>query len=223
MVRHGEVYNPEKILYGRAPGFRLSDRGTRMAEAAGEYLSKLSAERPITHMVSSPLERAAQTAAAISQRLDLQFTTDERLLESQNIFAGRKLRRRDLFANAHRLYNPFRPSWDEAYASVAARMAEAVRSARQAAAGAAAVLVSHQLPIWIVRRHLSGLRLWHSPSRRQCALGSVTSFTFGSDEDSDGILTAIDYHVPAPDLVAAALVEDRAAGVMSARAKPVAR
>lgn len=223
MVRHGEVHNPEKILYGRAPGFRLSERGTQMADAAGEYLAKLSAERPITYMLSSPLERATQTTSVISQRLDLQFTTDERLLESQNIFAGRKLRRWDLLANAHRLYNPFRPSWDEAYVSVAARMAEAVHRAHTAATGAAAVLVSHQLPIWIVRRHLSGLRLWHSPSRRQCALGSVTSFTFRGDGGSEGILTAIDYHVPAPDLVAAALVEDRAAGVMSARAKPAPR
>ena len=30
-VRHGEVHNPDHILYERLPGFHLSDRGRRMA------------------------------------------------------------------------------------------------------------------------------------------------------------------------------------------------
>ncbi len=58
LVRHGEVHNPEKVLYGRLPGFRLSDNGRRQAREAGRYLSTL----PIRAIYSSPLLRARQTA-----------------------------------------------------------------------------------------------------------------------------------------------------------------
>ncbi|MGH3544330.1 MAG: histidine phosphatase family protein [Mycobacteriales bacterium] len=234
VVRHGEVHNLEKILYGRAPGFRISARGQQMALAAGDYLAGLTAQPPVSYVAASPLERAQQSARVIADRFGLSVGTDDRLLESQNFFAGRKLRRVDLLRNLHRLYNPFRPSWDEPYRSVAARMTAALhaacdvvntdvanaaagsaawaspdRAARETGEGGAAVLVSHQLPIWILRRHLSKQRLWHSPSRRRCALGSVTSFTFRGRE-----LAGISYHVPAPDLVAAALADDRAARVL---------
>jgi broad specificity phosphatase PhoE len=219
VVRHGEVHNPEKILYGRAPGFRISARGEQMAHAASEYLAGITTQPPVRYVAASPLERAQQTAQAIADRFGLAVGTDDRLLESQNFFAGRKLRRIDLLRNPHRLYNPFRPSWDEPYRSVAARMTSAVHAAREVVSrdlvaqgtteGSAAVLVSHQLPIWILRRQLSQQRLWHSPSRRQCALGSVTSFTFRGPE-----LAGISYHVPAPELVAAALADDRAARVL---------
>ncbi len=209
LVRHGEVHNPEKILYGRAAGFRLSVRGEQMAVVAGAYLAENSLGQPVRYVAASPLERAQQTAQVVADRFGLAVAADERLLESQNFFAGRRLRRRDLLRNVHRLYNPFRPSWDEPYRSIAVRMTAAVHAARNMAAGGAALLVSHQLPIWIVRRHLSGQRLWHSPSRRQCALGSVTSLTFRGPN-----LTGITYHVPAPELVAAALADDRAARVL---------
>ena len=204
VVRHGEVHNPEKVLYGRAPGYFLSARGEEMAARAAEYLGTLSPT--VAHVVASPLERAQQTAQPIAKHFDLSVESDDRLLESQNFFAGKRVRYRDLIKAAHKLRNPFRPSWDEPYVLIAARMSAALHAARQAATGQAAVLVSHQLPIWILRRHLERQKLWHSPRRRQCALGSVTSFSFTGDS-----LTGIDYHVPAPELVAAALADDRAA------------
>ncbi len=215
VVRHGEVHNPEKILYGRAPGFRLSARGEQMAVAAAHYLTDLSANLPVTYVAASPLERAQQTAQAIAERCGVPVNTDERLLESRNFFAGRRMRRRDLLRHMHRLYNPFRPSWDEPYRSIADRMVAAVHAAGELASkgavamgqqSGAAVLVSHQLPIWILRRQLGRQRLWHSPSRRLCALGSVTSLTFHGPDLAD-----IAYHVPAPELVAAAMADDRVA------------
>jgi broad specificity phosphatase PhoE len=39
LLRHGEVYNPTKILYGRLPGFRLSELGVQMAQAAADSLA----------------------------------------------------------------------------------------------------------------------------------------------------------------------------------------
>ena len=75
------------------------------------------------------------------------------------------------------LINPFRPSWGEPYHDVAARVASMMATAREAAAGQEAVCVSHQLPIWVTRRMAERKRLWHNPATRECALGSVTSFT----------------------------------------------
>ena len=84
LLRHGEVYNPGKILYGRLPGFRLSDAGVAMAEKAAEWF----AGRDVTHLVSSPLERAQQTAAPIAEALSLPVQIDDRLIEAGNAFEG---------------------------------------------------------------------------------------------------------------------------------------
>jgi broad specificity phosphatase PhoE len=59
LVRHGEVDNPEGLLYGRLPGYRLSELGREMAELVATHLES----NDITHIVSSPLERAQETAA----------------------------------------------------------------------------------------------------------------------------------------------------------------
>jgi broad specificity phosphatase PhoE len=61
LVRHGEVHNPAKILYGRLPRFRLSERGRRQAMRAALNLK----EMPLVAVYSSPLLRARQTAEEI--------------------------------------------------------------------------------------------------------------------------------------------------------------
>ena len=76
------------------------------------------------------------------------------------------------------LRNPFRPSWGEPYQDIARRMLAAAHRARERAFGHEAVCVSHQLPIWTLRRHLEGQWLWHHPRRRQCSLASLTSLVF---------------------------------------------
>jgi broad specificity phosphatase PhoE len=181
LLRHGEVFNPGKVLYGRLPGFRLSDAGVGMADKAAAWF----AGRDITHLVSSPLERAQQTAAPIAAVLDLPVSIDDRLIEAGNAFEGLRVGVGDgvLRAPQHwwKLRNPFRPSWGEPYVEIAARMLAAVEAARDAARGSAAVCVSHQLPIWTVRLHLEGRRYVHDPRRRQCGLASVTSLTYEGD------------------------------------------
>ncbi|MFM8239579.1 MAG: histidine phosphatase family protein, partial [Actinomycetota bacterium] len=72
----------------------------------------------------------------------------------------------------------------------------AVRSARDEARGHEAVVVSHQLPIWIARLKAENLRLWHDPRRRECSLASLTSLHFEGDR-----LAAIEYAEPAADLL----------------------
>jgi len=192
LVRHGEVHNPTGVLYGRLPGFRLSPAGEQMAELAADAL----AGRDVRAVWSSPLERAVQTAQSIADRFGLDVETDDRLIESGNAFEGMKFGVGDGAlrqpANWRHLYNPFRPSWGEPYAVVAARVLAACAAARDAAEGGEAVLVSHQLPIWVTRRAVEGLRLWHRPDRRECALASITSFVYEGDE-----IAEVDYQEPA--------------------------
>ena len=181
LLRHGEVSNPSGVLYGRLPGFHLSPEGEHMAKTAAAFL----AGRDVTLLLSSPLERARETAVPVAAQFGLEVRVDERLIEPWNHFEGERfdigfpaLRRP---GNWPRLANPFRPSWGEPYASIAARMHAVMADAVDAARGHEAVLVSHQLAIWMARRSAEERRLWHHPGRRECALGSVTSFTYRGD------------------------------------------
>ena len=191
LVRHGEVANPDGILYGRIPGFNLSEDGQMMAKAAADFL----AGRDIIVLRSSPLDRAVQTAEPIAAQLGLPMEIDERLIEPWNHFEGLNVGVGDgsLRAPRHWIYlrNPFRPSWGEPYKEVAARVMAAAADAAKVARGHEAVCVSHQLPIWVTRRSAEGRTLWHDPRRRQCALGSVTSLTFTGDR-----LTSVSYAEP---------------------------
>ncbi len=192
LLRHGEVHNPSGVLYGRLPDFHLSADGRVMAKAAAGFL----AGRDVAVLLSSPLDRALETAAALTAQFGLEPGIDERLIEPTNHFEGTMfgvgsgaLRRP---ANWRYLYNPVRPSWGEPYASIAARMLSVMADAARTAAGREAVCVSHQLPIWIARRAAEGKPLWHHPGRRECALASVTSFTYRG-----GQVTGISYAQPA--------------------------
>jgi broad specificity phosphatase PhoE len=201
VMRHGEVHNPDGLLYGRLPGYHLSDLGRQMADRVAEHL----AERDITHVVASPLERAQETAAPIAKTHGLDVAGDRRLIEAANVFQGRAfgvgdgaLRRP---ANWKHLLNPFKPSWGEPYVHQVVRMTGAVEAARDAARGHEAVCVSHQLPIWVLRCFAEKRRLWHDPRNRECTLASLTSFTYLGDS-----LVSVGYSEPARDLVPAHLL-----------------
>jgi broad specificity phosphatase PhoE len=202
LVRHGEVHNPDGILYGRLPGWHLSDLGRQMADR----VALACQDWPLTHLACSPLERAQETMAPIAaHHAELTVKTDERLIEADNVFAGQvfgvhnaALRK----PSAWRYFrNPFRPSWGEPYQTIAARMRAAVAAAAEAAGpGGQALIVSHQLPIWMARLDAEGRRLFHDPRRRQCALASITSLSFAA-----GVLVKVDYAEPAADLLPAKL------------------
>jgi broad specificity phosphatase PhoE len=190
LLRHGEVHNPDGVLYGRLPGYHLSANGRMMAAAAADFFDG----RPVAAMFASPLERAQETAAPVAERLGLEIVTNDLLIESANVLEGRTVTLTRLAVNPGNwryLWNPFQPSWGEPYAEVAGRVREAIDLAREAARGKEAVCVSHQLPIWVSRLAAEHKQLWHNPKRRQCALGSVTSFSFDGDQ-----LTGVSYAVP---------------------------
>ena len=181
LLRHGKVDNPRRVLYGRMPGFHLSDEGLLMAKLVARHL----AARDVTALFSSPLERAQETAEPLAEQFGLPVVIDDRLIEAGNHFEGftfgvgdGSLRRPQHWLM---LRNPFRPSWGEPYNEIATRMRAAMTAARDTARGHEAVCVSHQLPIWIARRSVEGVKLWHNPGRRQCGLASLTSFTYEGD------------------------------------------
>jgi broad specificity phosphatase PhoE len=196
LLRHGEVYNPEGVLYGRLPGYYLSELGLEMADRAAAAL----AQRDIAAVISSPMERAQQTAAPIAISHKLEITTNQDLIEAENIFEGQRVSVGDGVLKQPKtwrhLWNPFKPSWGEPYDIVAARMNAAIESARLVAQGREAVLVSHQLPIWVARLSAERRRLWHDPRSRQCTLASLTSLTFDNQD-----LVAITYSEPSRDLL----------------------
>ena len=110
LIRHGEVYNPDGVLYGRLPGFQLSDKGIRQAQAAADAL----ADRDIVAVIASPLQRAQETAAPIAARHNLEVDTDPDLIESANFFEGKRMGPGDgAWRNPRfwwQLRNPFKPA-----------------------------------------------------------------------------------------------------------------
>lgn len=202
LVRHGEVENPEGVLYGRLAGYRLAERGELMASRVAEWFAGQDGREraDVAVVVASPLERAQQTATPIADAFGVALDTDEDLIEAANHFEGLTFGRGDgsLLRPRHWPYlrNPWRPSWGEPYTEQVARMTQAVRRARARAEGREAVLVSHQLPIWVTRLHLERRRLAHDPRHRECSLASVTTLTF-----EGATLLSLTYSEPARDLL----------------------
>ncbi|MDN5683230.1 histidine phosphatase family protein [Corynebacterium glyciniphilum] len=195
LVRHGEVHNPDRILYGRLPDWHLSVRGRQMAAALAADLS----DHDVSHVVSSPLERACETAAPLAETVGIAPQVDDDLLEAGNDLEGLHIKGvRSALWNPKRwpmLKNPTVPSWGEPYTEILDRMWRAVDRARRGAEGGEAVCVTHQLPIVCVQRDVQGLPLRHNPAARRCELASVTSLVFEGDDLVDMV-----YSEPAQEI-----------------------
>lgn len=207
LLRHGEVFNPDGILYGRLADFHLSELGTEMAQRVAETLK----DRDITNVIASPLERTQETAKPSAEALGLEIETDGRVVEASNKFEGKQFGVGDgsLRKPAYwkYMYNPFLPSWGEPYRDIVVRMLAAMHDAREKAEGHEALIVSHQLPVWIVRSHIEGRRLFHDPRKRQCSLASLTTFTYDGER-----VVSVAYSEPAADLVPVRAVKKFTAG-----------
>jgi broad specificity phosphatase PhoE len=198
LLRHGEVHNPEGVLYGRLPGYHLSELGRQMAETVAGHLAGNGHD--VVHLVASPLERAQETAKPLAEAFGLPVTTDERIIEAGNHFQGLTFGVGDGALHHPRhwwhLRNPWRPSWGEPYRVIAARMHAAAADARAKAEGHEAVLVSHQLPVWIARLAAENRRFFHDPRKRQCTLASLTSLRYEGE-----VLVSVGYSEPAGALL----------------------
>lgn len=194
LVRHGEVHNPQRVLYGRLEGFGLSDLGHRMAAAAVIGL----AGHPVTALYASPLQRAHESAAPWAEAFGLDIRTDDRIIEPTNRFEGKRMTSRTIAdpRHWHLLRNPRLPSWGEPFVDVAARVLAAMHDARATVDTGEVVMVSHQLPIWMAHRALTGEPLHHDPRKRRCSLSSITSFAW-----NDGRFAEIGYQERGADLL----------------------
>lgn len=199
LVRHGEVHNPDRVLYGRMPGFVLSERGTRMAAMAAEHLATGERARRVVRLAASPLERAQQSAQPWAAAFDLEARTERRIIEPTNRFEGKTFEANGAIRHPTSwplLRNPFRPSWGEPYRAIAQRVVAAMEDAWDELAESDddgdIVFVSHQSPIWVTHLELAGKPLWHDPRTRRCQLSSITSFA-----RVDGRFVEVDYVEPA--------------------------
>jgi broad specificity phosphatase PhoE len=192
LVRHGQVENPRRVLYGRLPGYHLSRRGRAQADLLAAHFAGAS----LAAVVASPLERAQQTAAPIAAAHGLEVRTDLRLIEASNAFEGAAGNIAWYILRHPRLWWKLRdlrtPSWGERNVDLVERVHAAVDAARSEFAGHQVVLVSHQAPIWVARLAFERRRLANWPSSRRCALASVTTLTFDG-----GRLASVAYAEPA--------------------------
>jgi len=175
LVRHGEVENPAGVIYGRLPGYHLSERGLRQAEAAAGRL----AEADLGALWASPLERAQETAQAIAAKHpELEVVTDERIIESDTTVegVGRSVM---AFIKSPRHWwhfrNPWGPSWGESFAQIRSRMVAAIDDAVAQANGREVAVVSHQTPVLVARLALARRRVPPWLAFTPCGTGSVTT------------------------------------------------
>ncbi|HAY87077.1 MAG TPA: histidine phosphatase family protein, partial [Micrococcus luteus] len=114
LVRHGEVHNPDRVLYGRLPEFGLSELGHEMARGVAAWFEERAAQtgRAPAVVAASPLTRAQQTAAPIAAAFDLPLVTEPDLIEAENAFEGMSQVAASLKRNPRlwpQLRNPLRP------------------------------------------------------------------------------------------------------------------
>lgn len=201
LVRHGEVHNPDGVLYGRLPNFGLSALGHQMAEASADHLR--SSEARVTRILVSPLQRTLESAKPIAEKFNVPIEVVEQIIEPTNIFEGHPVSLKTLARNPRllvNLHNPYRPSWGEPFIQIQQRMVQAMEKAWFQTEFGDVVMVSHQLPIWMVHRYSKGQRLFHNPRQRRCDLSSITSFEY-----KDGLFQEVDYQDPAKPLRVAPL------------------
>jgi len=155
LVRHADVENPQKLLYGHLDGFQLSALGRAQAAAVGERLRAAEVRR----IVHSPLARATETAQLINERLavraELESDPDLREAEFSRYLQGLPywqipLRRPLWFV--HKARRGLLPG-DEAIEQLGGRVLAVVRRLAREHPGEAIAVVSHADPLnaaWVL-------------------------------------------------------------------------
>jgi broad specificity phosphatase PhoE len=168
-----------------------------MAELSADHFRSSGAK--VSRLLASPLQRTLESAKPIAERFNVPVEVEDEIIEPDNIFEGHSVSLKTIVRNPRfllRLHNPFRPSWGEPFLEIQRRMVSAMERAWAETTSGEVVMVSHQLPIWMVHRYSQSQRLSHDPRQRRCDLSSITSFEF-----SDGSLCEVSYQDPAKPLM----------------------
>lgn len=207
-IRHGEVFNPDHVLYERLPGFHLSQRGVRMADATGRYVAQSPQMNTVAAVYCSPLERTRETAEHVVEALNrtrgqrgedpLRIVCDRRVIEARNEFRGKRIGYGDgalwKHGNWRLVTNLWKPTWGESYRQIASRMSAFAQDMIGRHAGEQIIVVSHESPIWSYRHMLETGHPEHNMLLRHTALASITSITY---DCSNGKVMSITYVDPA--------------------------
>jgi broad specificity phosphatase PhoE len=192
LVRHCDVANPGGVLYGHLPGFPLSEKGLRQADALGHFF----ADKPVRRIYTSPLERARQTADIIATRLDgVPVATCDSLLEArfgryiQGIRPKHVPLRRPLWF-VHMVWPGVLPM-DESVPAMAARVRRPLERLLEEFPGEGGICVSHGDPIQAFWVAADG-RPPYALHRLQCAKGGMLQLDYRG-----GSLETITYRPPA--------------------------
>jgi broad specificity phosphatase PhoE len=196
LARHGEVHNPQSVLYGRLPRMRLTPEGQRQAEALADFL----AQRRLGAVYSSPMLRARRTAAAILQRQThlARVRIDSDLQEIRTAWQGAPLA--DLEKINWDFYANPRGTDDESLETIHARMGRWLQRVLRRHAGGEVVGVSHGDPILVLAGSLRGLELHRAVIFPQPYIepGTVYRFRF----DASDTVRDVEQFVPHADKAA---------------------
>ncbi|MCH4160323.1 MAG: histidine phosphatase family protein [Bifidobacterium sp.] len=212
LVRHGEVFNPEHVLYERLPDFHLSTRGQRMARATAQYIAQQPTLNNAVALFSSPLDRTRETSDAILEALNeerekhgedpLTVTLDDRIIEAGNEFRGKRIGHGDGAVwrrnNIKLLHNLWKPSWGETYQQIAQRVGDFVYEKVDEYPGEHIIAISHESPIWTFRHLLEKGRAEHNMMMRHTGLASITTITF---DNATKLPVSIEYADPAAAVI----------------------
>ena len=172
-VRHADVFNPENVMYGRLPRFRLSDYGRYFAEKTAAFLEK----EPIAAFYTSPLLRARQTTRILARRhTSTPIHVRAALSEVRTSWQGTAFR--DL-PSGKTVYETRQEDKDESIEDVWRRMKALADTLAEQHSGQTVVCVSHGDPIKILSIGLQGRTLDLTIVREpEPARGSVTRLDY---------------------------------------------
>lgn len=188
-IRHGQVENPQKVIYERLPGFHLSEKGQQQVQTTARYLTQLDHAVHATALYSSPLDRTVETSQILLKELNttreennlipLSLTTDPHLIEAGNAFRGQRLGhgKATPFSrhNLAKYLNIWKPGWGESYAHISQRMCEFTFDRVDAHPGESFIIISHESPIWTLCQYLETGKASSNVLSRETALASITT------------------------------------------------
>ncbi len=194
-VRHGHVHNPEQVVYGRLPGFGLSELGKQQAEAAASYLR----DAPLPAVFSSPMLRARQTAEYLLRyHRDVPLIIAEAINEVRFFFEGHPME--TLTARNWDLYTGVGPEYEQP-ADLIQRVQPWLTQVRAHYAGQQVAAVTHGdvIAFTVLWANAAALIPANKHTLDDLGLrdeypapGSITTFTFStSDPDERPTVTYV--------------------------------